>query len=92
MPVTLTGFLICRTLEESDRVSHLLPEHVRLTREEMGCLSYEVYRSMADPVCFAVRAVYRDRDSLAAHQVRAGDTDWGRATKGATRDFRLTET
>jgi quinol monooxygenase YgiN len=91
MPLTLTGFLICRTLDEADRVSALVPAHVETTRQERGCLSYEVWRSMADPVCFAVRAVYRDRDALAEHQVRAAGTNWGLATRGATRDFRLTE-
>ena len=92
MPLTLTGFLICRTLDEADRVSALIPAHVAATRDERGCLDYEIWRSMADPVCFAVRAVYRDREALAAHQVRTSGSDWGRVTGGATRDFRLTET
>ena len=92
MPLTLTGFLICRTLDEADRVSALIPAHVTATRAELGCLDYEIWRSMADPVCFAVRAVYRDRDALAAHQVRTTGNDWGRTTNGATRDFRITET
>lgn len=42
--VVLTGFLVCRSLEEADRVAGLLPEHVRLTRAEPGCLAFEVVR------------------------------------------------
>lgn len=87
--VVLTGFLRCRTLEEADRVSLLLPEHVRLTRAEAGCLSFEVFRSMADPVCFAVREVFRDRAAFEAHQRRAAGSVWGRATRGIPRDYRI---
>lgn len=87
--VILTGFLICRSLEEADRVSHLLSDHIRLTRAEAGCLSFEVFRSMADPLRFAVREVFRDRAAFAAHQDRASASVWGRATRGIPRDYRI---
>lgn len=89
--VTLTGFLICRSLEEADRVSQLLPDHVAATRAEPGCLSFEVWRSMADPVRFAVREVFRDRASLDAHRERMKGTPWAVATEGVVRDYRVTE-
>lgn len=89
--VTLTGFLICRSLEEADRVSALLPEHVRLTRAEPGCLGFEVFRSHADPVRFAVSEAFRDRAAFEAHQARAAGTIWARATKGIPRDYRIVE-
>ncbi|MFZ5708194.1 MAG: putative quinol monooxygenase [Pseudomonadota bacterium] len=92
MPITLTGFLTCRTLAEADRASETLADHLRSTLAEDGCMSFEIHRSMADPVCFAVRAVFRDRESLAAHLARAGTSDWGKATRHAARDFRLSET
>ena len=56
--VILTGFMICRSLEEADRVAALLPDHIRLSRAEPGCKLFEVIRSMADPVRFAVREIY----------------------------------
>lgn len=89
--IALNGFLICRSLEEADRVSELLPEHIRLTRAEPGCLRFEVFRSQADPVRFAVSEQFRDREAFEAHQARAAGTIWARATKGIPRDYRITE-
>ena len=89
--VILTGFLICRSLEEADRISTLLPEHIRLTREEPGCEIFEVLRSMSDPVRFAVREVFANRAAFEAHQARVASSVWGRSTKGIPRDYMLTE-
>ena len=89
--VTLTGFLICRSLDEADRAAHLLPEHIRLTRAELGCLVFEVIRSMSDPLRFAVREVFADRAAFESHQTRTAGSHWGRATQGIGRDFVLTE-
>lgn len=89
--VVLTGFLICRSLEEADRVAALLPEHIRLTRAEPGCLAFEVVRSMADPVRFAVREIYSGSADFEAHQARVAASPWGRSTKGIPRDYMLTD-
>ncbi len=89
--VILTGFLICRTLDEADRVAALLPGHIRLTRAEPGCLLFEVIRSMSDPVRFAVREIFASRADFEAHQARAAASDWGRSTRGIPRDYMLTE-
>lgn len=89
--VILTGFLICRSLEEAERIAALLPEHVRLTRAEPGCLAFEVIRSMADPVRFAVREIFASRADFEAHRARAAAARWGRSTKGIPRDYVLTE-
>lgn len=89
--VTLSGFLRCRTLEEADRVSQLLPDHVRLTRAEPGCLRFEVLRSHSDPTCFAVTEAFRDREAFEAHQTRVAATIWARATKGIPRDYEIRE-
>ena len=89
--VILTGFLICRTLDESDRVAALLPDHIRLTRSEPGCQVFEVIRSMSDPLRFAVREVFASRADFEAHQSRARESIWGRSTKGIPRDYMLTE-
>lgn len=87
----LSGFLICRTLEEADRVSELLPEHIRLTRAEPGCLRFEVLRSHADPVRFAVSEAFADRAAFEAHQARASATIWAKVTKGIPREYEITE-
>ena len=89
--VILTGFLICRSLEEGDRVAGLLREHIRQTQREPGCLVFEVVRSMSDPVRFAVREVFASRPEFDAHQARTRASVWGRATHGIPRDYIITE-
>ena len=89
--VTLRGFLIARSLEEADRVSMLLPDHIRLTRAEPGCLRFEVLRSYADPCRFAVTEAFRDRAAFDAHRERAAASNWGRSTKGIPRDYEIRE-
>lgn len=89
--LSLSGFLICRSLEEADRVARLLPDHIRLTRAEPGCLAFDVVRSHSDPVRFAVRETFRDRAAFEVHQARARDTIWAKATKGIPRDYTITE-
>ncbi|MBS0564519.1 MAG: antibiotic biosynthesis monooxygenase [Proteobacteria bacterium] len=89
--VILTGFLICRSLDESDRVAALLPDHIRATRAEPGCLVFEVLRSMADPVRFAVREVFACRADFDAHLQRIRQSPWARATRGIPRDYMLTD-
>ncbi|WP_108853355.1 putative quinol monooxygenase [Albidovulum aquaemixtae] len=89
--VTLRGFLIARSLEEADRVSMLLPDHIRLTRAELGCLRFEVLRSHADPCRFAVTEAFRDRAAFDAHRARAAASVWGRTTKGIPRDYEIRE-
>ncbi|MCV2870730.1 antibiotic biosynthesis monooxygenase [Defluviimonas sp. WL0050] len=87
----LSGFLICRTLEEADRVSEHLPDHIRLTRAEPGCLRFEVLRSHADPVRFAVSEAFTDRAAFEAHQARASETIWAKVTKGIPREYEIRE-
>jgi len=89
--VTLSGFLLCRTLEEADRVAALLPEHTRLSRAEPGCLRFEVWRSQSDPCRFAVSECFRDRAAFEAHRARAETTVWARATRGIPRDYVIAE-
>jgi quinol monooxygenase YgiN len=88
--IVLTGFLICRSLDEADRVSALLPAHTAATLAEPGCIGFEVWRSMADPVRFAVKEVFRDRESFDAHQERTRASMWWSVTRDIPRDYRLT--
>ncbi|ABF64597.1 hypothetical protein TM1040_1864 [Ruegeria sp. TM1040] len=40
--VYLSGHLFCASAQEQALVEQYLPEHIRLTRAEPGCLSFEV--------------------------------------------------
>lgn len=51
--VRLSGFLRCASMEDVELVVRHLPEHIRLTRAEPGCLSFEVSQT-DDPLIWRV--------------------------------------
>ena len=89
--VHVTGLLICRSLEESDRAAAALPEHIRLSRAEPGCLKFEVLRSAADPCRFALQEIFRSPEDFDAHQNRTRASDWWTATQHIPREFEIVQ-
>ena len=89
MGVTLTGHIDVPPAR-LEAVRAALPEHIRLTRAEPGCLRFEV-TELAEPAGrFAVAEEFADAAAFAAHQARAGASDWARVTAGIARDYRVT--
>lgn len=89
MTVALTGRLICTTAAEAARVRAHLPEHIRLTRAEPGCLRFDVVET-ADPLVWQVDETFADRAAFDAHQARTRASRWAQETAGIARDFRVT--
>jgi quinol monooxygenase YgiN len=88
--IHLSGRLVCKDGAEAEVVRRELPEHIRLTRAEPGCLSFEV-TSTEDPLRWHVSETFLDRAAFEAHQTRTRASAWYRATAGITRDFTQTE-
>ena len=84
--VRLTGTLHCASDEEADLVRLHLPEHVRLTRAEPGCIAFDV-RESADPLVWDVSEEFADEAAFAAHQQRVSESLWGRVTAGIERRY-----
>lgn len=85
--ITLTGRLICASATEADIVREHLPEHIRLTRAEPGCLSFHVTPT-DDPLVWQVDEAFADRAAFEAHQTRTRASAWYKATAHLRRDFR----
>ncbi|WP_457645572.1 putative quinol monooxygenase [Profundibacter sp.] len=90
MKIRLTGYIDVPA-DRLDQVKAALPEHIRLTRAEMGCISFDVTPSPEVPGRFKVTEVFTDRNSFDAHQQRAGATDWAKVTKGIPRHYQIVE-
>ena len=88
--IRLTGRLICADEGQAALVAAYLPEHIRLTRAEPGCISFEV-RQSGDPLVWEVAEVFSSRAAFEAHQARAAASAWGQATKGIERQYVITE-
>ncbi|MBF9035900.1 antibiotic biosynthesis monooxygenase [Rhodobacterales bacterium HKCCE2091] len=86
MTFVLEGRLICASDEEARIVEEHLPEHIRLTRAEDGCISFDVRPGEAERT-WEVRERFADQESFEAHQERTRNSAWGRATAGIDRDY-----
>lgn len=64
-----------------------LPEHIRLTRAEPGCLRFDVTEDPDQPGRFDVTEQFTDAQAFRAHQDRARSAEWGRISAGIPRDY-----
>lgn len=86
--VRLSGMLICASPEESDIVRKYLPEHIRLTRGEPGCLSFDVTQT-DDPLVWRVDEFFVDRAAFEAHKARTAASEWAHRTSAIRRDYAI---
>ena len=86
--VTLNGVLTCAP-EDIEIVLSALPEHLRLTRDEPGCICFEVEQLPASPCVFEVRECFADQAAFEAHQLRTRASRWWRLTSHMPRDFSI---
>ncbi len=87
--ITLSGRLICANATEADLVREHLADHLRLTRAEPGCLSFNVVPT-DDPLVWQVDESFTDRAAFEAHQARMRGSAWYKATAHLKRDYRTT--
>ena len=72
-------------------VSIALLEHIRLTRAETGCISFDVSPSPDVAGRFEVAEVFTDRATFDAHQVRTRASEWAKVTKDIPRQYQIEE-
>ena len=68
-----------------------LPNHIRLTLEEAGCLRFEVTQKPDNKNVFCVSEEFVDRAAFEAHQRRVQSSEWGRVTSSVERHYQVTE-
>ena len=88
--IKLTGRLICKNREETALVRRYLPEHIRLTKEEAGCLAFEV-KETDDPLIWSVEELFTSQETFDAHQARTKGSVWGKETRAIAREYAITE-
>ena len=88
--VKLDGLLICVSKEEVHLVMKLLPEHIELTHQEEGCISFEVKQSH-DPFIWKVLEVFDSMKSFKHHQSRRASSIWGVKTQNIKRQYKISE-
>jgi quinol monooxygenase YgiN len=84
--VTLTGWLRCKDAAERAAVILHLPDHLRLSLAEPGCLAFAV-EPTEDPLVWRVSESFVDAAAFDAHQARTRASDWFAATGGIRLEF-----
>ncbi len=89
-PVTLKGYIIV-PVEEISAIKKALSTHIELTRQEPGCLAFEVTQDRSNPAKFHVHEVFIDQKAFQSHQSRIKTSDWGALTTHVQRHYQITE-
>ena len=86
--VILQGHIIIPDADLSS-VKEELDNHIKLTREENGCLVFNVTQDSDNKNRFNVYEEFTDRASFANHQNRAGKSRWALVTKNVQRHYKI---
>lgn len=86
--IKVTGTLTCSTAADADLVRAHLPEHIRLSRTEPGCLTFNV-EPTDDPLVWRLDESFVDKAAFKAHGDRMRASAWFTATAGLARDFKV---
>lgn len=89
MTVNLKGHIDVPA-DRLDQIRAGLIDHIRLTRAEPGCISFEVTEDPDSPGRFNVAEEFTDSNAFHAHQTRAQASDWARISDGIPRDYSVT--
>ncbi len=87
--IRLSGHIFCTNEQDLASLRTHLPDHMRLSRSEPGCLSFNVTQT-ADPLIWAVEESFRDQAAFDAHQTRTRASRWFAATSHILRDYEIT--
>lgn len=84
MTLTLIGNLICTSDDELAIVVAHVADHIRLSRAEPGCLSFDIVQTQ-DPRIWQVSETFTDQAAFDAHQARTRASPWAQATQHIAR-------
>lgn len=88
MAVALTGYIKVSRSERRVSQQHLA-QHIQNTRQEAGCLAFEVNQSAEDDCAFTVFECFKDQAAFESHQARVKVSLWGEISRNAERVFSI---
>lgn len=87
--IAISGRLICADETELAALRQHLPDHIRLSRAEPGCLRFDITPS-DDPMIWKVSELFADEAGFEAHKARTAASPWAEATRNIRRDITAT--
>lgn len=71
-------------------ISNELLNHVKLSREEAGCLAFDVVQDTTISNRFNVYEQFNNRAAFEFHQKRVKNSYWGMVTQNVSRHYQIT--
>lgn len=88
--VVLKGYVLASD-EDISAVLQELPNHIDNTRQEEGCLVFEVTQDQENPYRLNVHEEFVDNDAFAIHQERVKNSYWGKVSANLERHYHVNE-
>lgn len=89
--VILKGFILVPN-SQREEIQLELVNHLRLTRAELGCITFQVTADPHNPARFNVYEAFIDRAAFDAHQRRVQSSRWGELTQSVERHYEVIDT
>ena len=88
--IILKGHIVVPRADLAE-VKRALPTHIELTRNESGCLLFQVTQDADDECVFQVYEEFTDRSSFESHKDRVRSSAWGAITSSVERHYQISE-
>lgn len=88
--IKLTGYILVPK-EELEVIKEALEEHILLTQNEKGGMSFDVRQDDINTVKFWVDELFIDQQAFDNHQQRVKNSYWGKVTHNVKRVYKITE-
>lgn len=75
--------------DELNVVKPALKQHIILTKNERGCLSFIVEQDEDNPLKFWVEELFVDQHAFDEHQKRVKASSWGELTQNVARHYNI---
>lgn len=87
--VILKGHILV-PVTQLEQIKVSLKKHIELTRQEPGCLVFEVVQDRTEPARFSVYEEFESKEAFFAHQIRVKQSQWGKDTLDVERHYTVT--
>jgi len=84
----LKGYIVVAE-EDLAAIEAALSEHTELSKQEPGCLKFEIKQDPKNKHVFNVYEEFVDNDAFAAHKLRMKNTKWTAAAANVERHFEI---
>lgn len=88
--ITLSGHIEV-PIEDLDAVLTELPNHIALTHQEAGCITFTVTQDSNNPQRFDVYEEFTNKVEFEKHQARVKTSHWGKVTNKVERFYTITD-